>query len=237
MSGRRIYFNIRNKISCLLNPALCLSCGIPIRAEELICEICFSALQQVQNPCTGCGLPQKYPGRLCPTCLHHHPDWQHMIAPLVYTGSVRQIMQDYKFNEQIHLANALLSCLYGLYQQRPVEILIPVPLHPLRLLERGFNQSNEIAQVLSRYLNIPVDNTSLQRIKSTQSQSGLSLNKRRKNLLKAFAFSPQQPYQSVALIDDVITSGSTLSEICKQLKKSGIEHIEVWSLARTLRHE
>jgi len=160
-----------------------------------------------------------------------------MIAPLVYTGSVRKLIHDYKFNEQIHIANALLSGLYPYFEKRPVEVLLPVPLHPSRLLDRGFNQSAEIAKVLSRHLNIPFDTTSLRRIKSTEFQSGLSLNKRRKNLLKAFEYVPQQQYHSVALVDDVITSGSTMSEICKQLQKSGTQHIEVWSLARALKHQ
>ncbi len=237
MSGRRIYFNIREKISCLLNPALCFSCGIPVNADEFICGYCFDSLQQVDNPCPGCGLPNRINNRLCTTCHSNHPQWQHMIAPLIYTGQVRRLIHDIKFNEQIQLVKALLSRLHHCYQQRPVEILMPVPLHPTRLFERGFNQSEEIAQLLSRYLNIPVDNTSLQRIKSTQPQSGLSLNKRLKNLMQAFSYQPIAPYQSIALIDDVITSGSTMKEICKKLKKTGVGHIEVWSLARVIKSE
>jgi ComF family protein len=160
-----------------------------------------------------------------------------MIAPLIYQGQIRKQIHDLKFNEKIYVANALLSHLWPIYANRPVDVLLPVPLHQSRLLERGFNQSTEIALILSRHLNIPLDRHSLTRIKATEFQFGLSLSKRQKNLLKAFCFNPEKQYQSVAIIDDIITSGSTMTEICKQLRKSGIKNIEVWSLARALKHD
>jgi len=135
------------------------------------------------------------------------------------------------------IAHALLRHLRSCYDGHRVEALIPVPLHPSRLKQRGFNQSAEIANLLSKQLDIPLDRHSLKRIKATEFQYGLSLHKRQKNLLKAFQFRPEKPYRSVAIIDDIITSGSTMSEICKLLKRQGIEHIEVWSLARALKHD
>ena len=111
-----------------------------------------------------------------------------------------------------------------------------MPLHLDRLLDRGLNQAEEIPNTLSSFLNIPVDRKSLSRIKSTESQAGLSLNKRRHNIIKAFQYRGR-PYKSVAIIDDSITSGSTMSEICKSLKKSGVKHIQAWSLARALKHD
>jgi len=101
------------------------------------------------------------------------------------------------------------------------------------LKQRGFNQSAEIARLLSQHPDIPLDRHSLKRIKATEFQHGLSLHKHQKNLLKAFQFTPETSYRSVA----IITSGSTMSEICKLLKRAGVEHIEVWSLARALKHD
>ncbi|MCK4708530.1 MAG: ComF family protein [Gammaproteobacteria bacterium] len=237
MSGRRIYFNIRQKISNILNPALCLSCGIPVKTAEFICPHCLSSLEKVPNPCSCCGLPNKTVTPICPACLHQPPRWQVMVAPLIYTANTRKIIHDLKFNEHIHNANALLTHMQTYYSNQLVEALIPVPLHKSRLLERGYNQAEEIAATLSRILDIPLDRSCLKRVKPTQSQSGLSLNKRQINIRKAFEFTPTRQYKSVAIIDDIITTGSTVAEICKVLKKSGIQHIEVWSLARALKHD
>ena len=237
MSGRRIYFNIRHKLSQILNPGLCLTCGIPISSSDYICQNCIAALPPVPNPCSCCGLPNKATGQICPSCLNQPPRWQTMIAPLIYTGWTRKIIQDLKFNEQLHNANVLLTHILPYYKSNPVDVLLPVPLHKTRLLERGYNQAEEIANVLSLLLDIPVDRSSLKRVKATQAQSGLSLNKRQKNILKAFEFIPQQQYKSVALIDDIITTGSTMTETCKVLKKSGVQQIQVWSLARALKHD
>ena len=237
MLGRRIYYHIRQKLNNILNPALCLSCEISVKSTEFFCNYCLTSLERVPNPCTCCGLPNKSTGSVCPACLHQPPRWQQMVAPLIYSGNTRKIVRGLKFNEQIHNANALLTHIQGYYASHQVEALIPVPLHKTRLLERGFNQSEEIASILSHKLNIPLDLISLKRVKATASQSGLSLNKRQINILKAFEFSPLQQYRSVAIVDDIITTGSTVSEICKILKKSGIRHIEVWSLARALKHD
>lgn len=241
MSGRLFYLNIQNKLSQLLNPALCLTCGITVRSDEFICPHCLISLHLVPNPCSLCGLTNQAPSQsetsICPACRHNPPRWQRMIAPLIYQGNTRKLIHEFKFSEQIHHANALLTHLYRCYSSHPVEALIPVPLHKTRLLERGFNQAEEIAKILSQKLNIPVDRNSLHRIKETESQSGLSFNKRQKNILKAFEFKAGKQYHSIALVDDIITSGSTMSEICKVLKNSGIRHIQVWSLARVLKHD
>lgn len=237
MSGRRIYLNLRYKISRFLNPALCLSCGIPIPSTHFICQYCLVSLELVNNPCRCCGLPNKATGTTCAACRFNPPRWNSMTAPLVYSKNTRKLIHDLKFNEQIHHANALLTHTIKYYRDSSVESLIPVPLHTSRLLERGFNQSEEIARILSDRLNIPLDTRSLTRIKATEPQSGLSLNKRRQNILKAFQFEPKKPYRSVALIDDIITTGSTLTEISKVLSRAGIQHIEVWSIARALKHD
>ncbi len=202
-----------------------------------MCEDCLESLPRVGHPCSCCGLPNASRAEVCASCLLKPPRWHNMIAPLIYRAETRRLIHDLKFNEQLYVANALLQHLAHCYRDHPVEVLMPVPLHPTRLLERGFNQSAEIAAILSRHLHIPLDRHSLKRIKATDSQSGLSLNKRRKNLLKAFQYDPQEPYRSVAIIDDVITSGSTMTEICKQLQKAGVKHMEVWSLARALKQD
>ena len=236
MSGRRIYLNIQHKLRSALNPALCLLCGIPVASDAFFCAHCDASLQRVAQPCSLCGLPNKAAGPVCPACLHAPPRWNHMIAPLVFTGAARELILQFKFGQQLHLVPALLSHLRAHYARRPVDALLPVPLHPHKRLERGYNQAHEIARALSAMLALPLDAHSLQRVKFTRSQAGLSLNRRRSNLLGAFDYRPAKPYRRVAIIDDIITSGSTMNEISKRIHQSGVEQIEVWSLARTLKH-
>lgn len=117
------------------------------------------------------------------------------------------------------------------------EIIIPVPLHNTRLRERGYNQALEIARPISRLTHIPINTRFCQRIKNTQAQSLLKAGERKKNMQDAFtipdAIPGAVPYKHVAVIDDVITTGNTMCELCKQLKRAGIEQIDVWSCART----
>lgn len=237
MSGRPFYLNIRHKISQLLNPALCQVCGISIHSSDYICPDCVNSMHHVHNPCELCGLPNPVADHICPSCLHHPPPWQSMTAPIAYQGEARKLIKSFKFDEQIHIAQILAKYFHHCFNSENVEVLLPVPLHVSRLLDRGFNQAEEIAKALSLYMPVPIDRISLTRVKETESQSGLSLNQRRSNIIKAFHFDNARQYKSVAIVDDIITSGSTMTEICKNLRKSGVRNIEVWSLARALKHD
>jgi len=235
MSGRRIYLNIRHKVCRLLNPALCQVCGVGIAAGQYYCDNCRSVLTVVPNPCQLCGQVNYTAGQICPACLIKPPRWQTMIAPWIYAHSIRSQIHQLKFDQRIELAHAMVGQIAAYFGQRPLDALIPVPLHRTRFIERGFNQSQEIAAALSRQLSIPLDLRSLQRIRPTQPQSGLSPHKRRQNIRQAFEYHARHPYQAVAIVDDVITSGSTMHEICSLLRRHHIAHIEVWSLARALK--
>lgn len=113
------------------------------------------------------------------------------------------------------------------------QYLLCVPLHGERLRERGFNQALELARPLARALAIPLDVHSLVRTRPTQAQTGLDAAARRQNLRKAFEFRPgNSPARHVALLDDVMTTGSTLRECARVLRRGGIERVDVWALAR-----
>ena len=157
-----------------------------------------------------------------------------MVAPLIYQGLSRDLLIQLKFAESLHLANSLVSAVIDPFRTgKPMpEVLLPVPLHRNRLLDRGYNQAFEIARTLSHLLGIPVDTHSLSRIRDTDSQSGLSAYKREKNILKAFAYQPATPYSHVAVVDDIVTTGSTANEITKTLHRGGVEFVEIWGLAR-----
>ncbi len=113
------------------------------------------------------------------------------------------------------------------------ECIIPVPLNQQRLRERGFNQALELSRIIAAQLNIPLDYSLCQRDKATPFQSGLSATQRKQNLKNAFKVTTINSYHHVAIFDDVVTTGTTVNELARQLKLSGVKTIEVWAIART----
>jgi len=112
------------------------------------------------------------------------------------------------------------------------QALLPVPLHYSRLYQRGFNQSLELTKRLARELTLPVDARLLQRHRATREQAQLGPKERRRNLRAAFSLKRANPYQSAAIVDDVITTGTTAAELARLLRRSGTKQIQIWALAR-----
>ena len=224
-------------INHLFAPGVCLACGCEISDTNSLCPDCSARLQQVPDPCQYCGQPNPVDGLLCPRCLLNPPRWQKMIAPLQYRGLARRYLLQLKFSEANYLAKTLCDQCYEPFRAsspRP-EVLLPVPLHRSRLFERGYNQAREIAGIWSRAFGIPVDRHALTRLRATPGQSGLSATQRATNIRRAFAYAPQREYRHVALVDDIVTTGSTASEITKTLHRAGVDYVEVWALARVYR--
>jgi len=237
MSGRVLRRGIARCLNHLFAPGLCLACGGELGDANSLCASCSSQLRRVPNPCQYCGQPNPVSGLVCPACLLNPPRWQKIIAPLQYRGLVRDYLIQLKFSEALYLAKSLgQECIDPFRQSLPKpEVLLPVPLHRTRLFERGYNQAYEIATVLSGALGIPIDRNSLTRTRPTLSQSGLSSPQRKSNIRKAFAYTPKREYRHVALIDDIVTTGSTVTEITRVLHRGGVEYVEVWALARVYR--
>jgi ComF family protein len=237
MSGRHLYRGITRLLNQLFAPGICLACGCGLDDASSLCAGCCSRLKRVPHPCHYCAEPNPANGMVCPACLLNPPRWQRMIAPLQYRGLVRDYLIQLKFSEALYLAKSLgQECIDAFRQSSPrPEVLLPVPLHRTRLLERGYNQAYEIATVCSGALGIPIDRHALTRTRATPSQSGLSSPQRQGNIRQAFAYAPKHEYRHVALIDDIVTTGSTVTEITKVLHRGGVEYVEVWALARVYR--
>lgn len=132
----------------------------------------------------------------------------------------------------VHMVNSLQEH----YCDRPwPEALIPVPLHWWKMRKRGFNQAGVIASKLSAHTHIPVLHRHVKRVSYGISQQGLSAKQRQKNMKGAFSIRKEIPFQHVAIVDDVMTTGATVEELCKVLKKHGVQTIDIWCLARTPR--
>jgi ComF family protein len=140
-----------------------------------------------------------------------------------------------KFQQKLHLAEPLAGLLIerlGELREQP-DLLLPVPLHPLRLRKRGFNQSIELTRILARHYRLPYDWRICRRIKETKAQSELSERERRRNLSNAFQVCTAVNGSHLVVVDDVITTGATATELSKLLIKAGAKRVDVWAVART----
>ena len=240
MSRKTVIRRIIKVVAQLIRGGVCLACGRHWSGEAEICHSCIDLLPRVQNPCALCGLNNKAPEHhtLCPKCLINPPVWQAMYSPYHYSGLVRRFLLNAKFSTDLPPIKSL--CLghddFADRAQPWPEVLLPVPLHNKRLRQRGFNQAEEIAGFWSARFDIPVDRNSLQRIRETTSQSGLNARQRSSNIRRAFTCS-HPGYRHVALVDDIVTTGSTVAELTRLLHAQGVELVEVWALGRACRKD
>jgi len=214
----------------------CFLCGDLVEAAA-VCEACTADLPKLGPACRRCALPLTTEG-ICGQCQQNPPLQQATFAVYRYQPPIDKCIAAFKFHRQLSLNDFFVQAMLQQQQSRDAlpDCLIPIPLHPLRLRHRGFNQSAELAKILGKQLGIAVDLTHLKRIRHTPPQSGLAFKARKRNIKQAFRYDAKTPPQSVALIDDVITTGQTVREASRCLLQSGVKHVEVWTIARTIRH-
>jgi ComF family protein len=212
--------------------------------EEIgFCRDCYNAFEKVASPlCPMCGRPFSAGSGIdhtCENCLRKQPYYDIARAPYLYEGPLMTAIHDLKYAKKTHLAGSLghLMASYAAnWLGRADELLVmPVPLHPGRLRDRGFNQSLLLARHVASRLEARTDFLSLRRIRPTQPQTRLTSDERKKNVRRAFAVIEKTNLKgkSVLLIDDVATTGSTLSECARALKKAGVKEVYCLVLART----
>lgn len=222
-----------------LIPYSCVICRLPSKNHLDLCLQCEQDLPYAKKSCTLCGtkLVEEENTKVCGSCLTNPPPWHQLKSLLYYQPPIDRLITGLKFHDKLIYAN-LLGRLFGAklqqeYSHTKPEAIIPVPLHPLRLQERGFNQALELARPIAKILGVKIDYNYCKRIKYTEPQSNLSANKRINNTKKSFAVPKKAAYQHVAILDDVITTGSTMQELCKTIRKAGVKKIDVWCLAKT----
>ncbi len=229
--------NWRNIIQDCLLPPTCLLCSEPGIDSLDICAACRNELPANNHCCSHCRQPfiPAIPHlSLCGQCQKQQFIFDETHSPFIYAGAIPHLIQTLKFNghqENARLLGALLADSVYANIDKP-DYILPVPLHKHRYRERGFNQSIEIAKEVARRLKIPLDLTSCQRQNNTVPQTELSAKQRRKNLRNAFMINRPLSIQHVAIIDDVMTTGTTANELAKTLKKAGVKRVDVWVCAR-----
>ncbi len=173
-------------------------------------------------------------GIVCGACLKEPPAFDHTLAAFSYGFPIDRLLHAFKYAGDLSLAGILAEPLARLAVEHPKpDLLLPMPLHPVRLRERGFNQSLEIAKPVSRWLDIPLAADACQRKRDTPPQAGLKWRERRRNVRGAFACDLDLNGKKVAVLDDVMTTGATLNEISRILKSRGASEVSAWVIART----
>lgn len=224
---------------CRLNIFPCLLCGTAQSNHLGICPACEQALPRNLSACQLCArpIPATSQTRLCGQCLNSPPPSHQAYVPYLYAAPLDALITGLKFRQRLHNAR-LLSGLLAQYLHEHLpscpECIVPVPLHPSRLRERGYNQALELARPLARSLGMKLEKNLVRRIRKTQPQTDLKQAARAANLRGAFQITRPPGYQHIALVDDVITSGHTINALAKAFRRVGVKKVDVWVIARAI---
>lgn len=242
--------NILSKLIDIIYPPRCTICQEFLlkdtqREQDRLssfCRACSADFRKITSPiCTVCGTPfvSKVGGdHLCEDCVRKRPFYEATRAPYLYEGSLMTAIHQFKYGAKSFIADSLGPLLAQFAKTRFKEsdnfLTIPVPLHPKRLQERGFNQSLLLARHVARQLHTELDYLSLRRVRDTVPQTGLGKEERRKNVRGAFHVKAPDVVKEkvVLLVDDVSTTGNTLNECARVLRKSGCNRIFCLVLAK-----
>ena len=234
---RTAVYNWPGIIQNLLFPPSCLLCGDQGHAHLDLCLSCHSALPWLGSACPRCGLPHGGDeSQVCGACLRQPPPFDRMVSLFRYEEPVRHLIQSLKFGARLPHARLLGTLLAERLKETAdwPEAIIPVPLHPSRYRERGFNQSLEIARWVSRFTRVPLAWHRAGRLRQTDAQSRLHADERKANIRKAFTVNGTLPYRHVAILDDVVTTGATAGELARTLRRAGASRVDVWTCVRAL---
>lgn len=224
-------------------PWRCVVCGLDGRAPG-ICAACLRGLPWNRSSCAGCGLPLSSSDESrCGACLSRTPVFDGVFSPLLFGFPVNRLMHRFKFSRDLAIGRVLGWLLLQQLKSSGCRVLpgqpdmiIPVPMHRLRLVSRGLNPAYELGRQFAGSLGVPLVAHRLQRRRHTPEQSGLDARSRRRNLRAAFSWrGGNLKGMRVVLVDDVMTTGSTISECTHVLKRAGAEKVHAWTVARAAR--
>ncbi len=230
----------------ILFPPLCHACKRFIHdAGELhLCPECLAGSPPIASPrCTVCGLPFLTEGGIdhpCGGCMDTPPQFAAARAAVLFEGPVRELVHRFKYGKKVQHSRplALLAAreLAGFAAESAADLVIPVPLHRKRLRQRGFNQAVLLGEVLGKQWRLPLARSALSRIRWTEPQVNLSAAERGANVRGAFAVRDPNAIEGrrIILVDDVYTTGSTVAECARTLKKGGAEAVFVVTVARAV---
>ena len=236
---------IRTLLNTLLElfyPSNCVGCGQPQDSGILLCQLCKATAPRIQPPfCRCCSRP--FEGAIdgefsCPNCEDRALAFDCVVSIYQAKGVLRDLIHRFKYGGHFHLRRVLTEILLEAMQDSrlqatPVDCLVPVPLHPARLRERGFNQADALAEALSKRARVPVRHC-IERRLYTNTQTRFDRMERMRNLRNAFALRKNSDVRGkhLVLLDDVLTTGSTLHECALVLRAAGAESVRAVTVAR-----
>ena len=226
------------RVICAAYPPRCVLCGSPGFDDMDICIHCYLDLPWLTSACAQCALPMATPRDdqlKCGQCLQAPPEFDHSTSLFRYQGDAVRLIHQLKFHAKLANSRLLGKLLATAITQRDSglpDCIVPVPLSKRRLRQRGFNQSAELARAVSKNCPIPLNLHAIARGRDTRAQTGLHRQQRLKNIRGAFVQLGAVDAGHVAILDDVVTTGSTVNELARVLKRAGVERVDVWSIAR-----
>ena len=228
---------LAQKLLSNLFPCRCILCQQTVKHSFEVCPDCYRALPHNEICCVSCALPLAEDINnevLCGSCIQKAPAFDYANSLFRYEGDVIRLVHQLKFGEKIGFSRTIgeMLLMQLLKTNEKPDCILPVSLHKSRLRQRGFNQSIEISRVLAKNLVIPIEHTAVVRHRSTAAQSGLNAKQRQKNIKGAFSVVAKLNYKHVLIVDDVMTTGATVNELAKVLKKNNVERVGVLSIAR-----
>lgn len=215
----------------------CIGCGGCGGKTLDLCDGCRSELPFNSSFCPQCAIPLPIDDApICGSCLRAPPRYQASYCAFEYGYPVAELIRAFKYGHSLAYARVLGTLLSDYvkanHRDEWPQCIVPVPLSSQRFHHRGFNQAIELGRIMAVSLDIPLNSGLLERVRHTVEQAGLSRRERKKNLRNAFEVVGDDVPDHVAILDDVVTTGSTMNEIARTLKRAGVKQIEVWAVAR-----
>ena len=203
-------------------------------ANFCVCQECEAEFSNQANRCQSCAHPISGNLDFCGQCLSHSPNFNHAYTLYDYQDLVAQLIKSFKYDKQLCIGDYFAYKLADKYQLLPdYDAIIPMPLSPKRIQERGFNQVLELLSVIKREQEVVVDTRSIKRVKVTQSLTNLKAEQRQQEVKGAFN-AQLLSYKKVLLVDDVMTTGASLNELAKTVIKAGVQSCDVLTLSRAM---
>jgi ComF family protein len=226
-------------------PPVCMHCGIGTADPDALCTTCWTGLSLIEKPyCERLGTPFAidYGGSLIsPEAMADPPVFQRARAVCHYDAIAQSLVTRLKFSDRLETAKVMAAMMRSAGRDllRDADLIVPVPLHGWRLLRRGYNQASVLAHLIAEQSKIPVEDGCLSRVKSTRPQVGLTKAERATNVSGAFRVPPEHKGdaigRSILLIDDVLTTGSTLNAAARVLLRAGASQVDVLTFARVVK--
>ena len=220
----------------LLAPLLAQDCLLCAAASEgsILCTACAAELPRLpEKLCPRCALPTPN-GETCGHCLSKPPDFDTTRAAFRYDFPLDKLIQSFKYGHRLALGAYFGQQLSALGHPPVADLILPLPLHPDRLRERGFNQALELARPVSTAWSLPIDTKICRRTRNTPAQADLPWKERSKNIRGAFHCTADLSGKKILLVDDVMTTGASLNECARTLKLHGATEVTLLVVARAL---